>query len=79
MVLSAQVRVMTHNRQSKSFHLVSLLLVLCSQPVLCHLIAEDLGMAFLSVSSSVAWYLAPGGIQLIFMESFLTNSPVCCY
>ena len=79
MVLNSQVRVMTHNRQRKSFHLASLLLVLCSQPVLCYRIAEDLGMAFLSVSSSVAWCLAPGGIQLIFMESFLTNSPVCCY
>ena len=53
-VLSAQVRVTTNNRQSQSFHLASLLQVLCSQPVLCHLIEEALGMDFLSMFLAVS-------------------------
>ena len=55
----------------------SLPLVLLSQPVLCPLMPEGLGMAFLAVFLAVSMVL---GIwwDSIFMESFHTNSPVCC-
>ena len=53
MCLSAQEKTMRQNRHSRGFHLAYLSLVLCPQPVLCHLILEGSGMALLSLFLAV--------------------------
>ena len=60
MCLSVQGKVMMQNRHHQGFRLASLPLVLLSQPVLCPLMPEGLGMAFLAVFLAVshgAWHL----------------------
>ena len=60
MCLSVQGKVMMQNRHCQGFRLASLPLVLLSQPVLCPLMPEGLGMAFLAVFLAVshgAWHL----------------------
>ena len=59
MCLSVQGKVLMQNRHHQGFCLASLPLVL-SQPVLCPLMPEGLGMAFLAVFLAVshgAWHL----------------------
>ena len=59
MCLSVQGKVMMQNRHHQGFCLASLPLVL-SQPVLCPLMPEGLGTAFLAVFLAVshgAWHL----------------------
>ena len=57
MCLSVQGKGMMENRHCQGFRLASLPLVLLSQPVLCPLMPEGLGMAFLAVFLAVSMVL----------------------